>query len=266
MNQSVNLLERNGRREWAERLAHFHHGVDTVAHHRMARIGQYAAMAERSRAKLHSSPVPGDHVPTSNQLGCGGAGFAQSCESNCLDAVFKLLDRLIDVVARGRGPRNGTGMGIFRTEPLLARLSRALPLMPNHRLRPRAGHRSRRKSRLEQLAIGGAVEGNSASQGQTAQAGGSACVFAEMEQDFVQAFLERGRDVAMLVRDLGLGRAAGNEVILQITASRSIVLAVFARLVDGGAREFGFDRRPVAVTACSKKSRKREGRHRAPAP
>ena len=54
---------------------------------------------------------------------------------------------------------------------------------------------------------------------------------AKMQHDLVQTFLKRCGRVAMFVCDLIVRPAARNEVILEIAASRSISLAVLARLV-----------------------------------
>ena len=57
-------------------------------------------MSERSRAKLHSSPVPGDHSSISNQLGRLGARFASDQRRMTVDVVTKLLERFVDVRQR----------------------------------------------------------------------------------------------------------------------------------------------------------------------
>ena len=54
---TMDLLEGDGRREGAKGFAHLDHGVDAVAHFRVAGIGQDAAMPEGARAELHSAAV-----------------------------------------------------------------------------------------------------------------------------------------------------------------------------------------------------------------
>ncbi len=51
-----------------------------------------------------------------------------------------------------------------------------------------------------------------------------------MQHHLIEAFLECGGHVAMLIRDRGFRRSERNEMILEITTSCSIILAIFTSL------------------------------------
>src|SRR5262245_55188968 len=65
MKPLVGFFDRYRGRERPECFAHFYHRVYSVPHIRQARVSEYAAMAERSRAKLHPATVPGDDAAIS---------------------------------------------------------------------------------------------------------------------------------------------------------------------------------------------------------
>src|SRR5262245_4655953 len=68
----MRLLGRHSRGERTERLALFHHGVDSIAHFRMPWIGKDAAVSERARTKLHPPAVPRDDASARNPIGSFG--------------------------------------------------------------------------------------------------------------------------------------------------------------------------------------------------
>src|SRR6266404_9628498 len=96
----MNLLERDGRREGAESLAHLHHGIDTITHFRTPRVRQDAAVPQSPRPELHLSAVPGDHAAVGDQPGGFRAGFGERSEAPHFDAIVKLGERRFNSLRR----------------------------------------------------------------------------------------------------------------------------------------------------------------------
>ena len=227
----LNLVARNGRCERPECLTHLDHGIDAIAHLRVSGIREYAPMAERARAEFHSASVPGDHSPISNLRRCLATGRMERWEPTDFDEVLKLREREFDVVCR-----RGRAQEWDRHALVPDRADSGGPPERSSDCRTivcRGGLNEDfiEAARLKQLPIRGAVQCYAAGQGESTQASAAACMFADMEQHPVQAFLKRGGHVAMLVEELGFRTAAWNEAVFEITASCSVILPVFASLI-----------------------------------
>src|SRR4051812_17683751 len=61
---------------------------------------------------------------------------------------------------------------------------------------------------------------------------------ADMDHGSLETFLQRGRDIAMLVRDFFIGHTAFNERFIKMTPGRAIVLPLIARTIDSEDRYF----------------------------
>ncbi len=96
---------------------------------------------------------------------------------------------------------------------------------------------------LQEAAVGGAVEGDAAGHGELAEAGLAAEVTADVEHDFVEAFLESGGDVTMIVGGVAVRDAGGDQVLFEVAAGGAVGFAVEALIVE--AKDGNFDQAVV---------------------
>src|SRR6266699_2223603 len=89
-------FDEHGWRERPERLPHFHHGVDAVAHLRVAGVGEDAAVAERSRPELHAAAIPRHHPAAGDEPGGLRTGLGQGVEASDLDSIAVRAEGRVD--------------------------------------------------------------------------------------------------------------------------------------------------------------------------
>ena len=163
---AVDFLQRDGGRERPERFALLDHGVDPVAHFGMAGIGQDAAIAEGARAEFHRAAIPRQHAALRDQLGGGGAGFFQRGEFAGRRFDWKTRrgpwHRLI--VVGGTEQRDGHALvgdgAVFGGE--IKRGAQRGAVVAGGGLDIEIVE----EAGAQEMAIGGAVEGNAARQGE----------------------------------------------------------------------------------------------------
>ena len=94
----MHLLQRDRRRKRAKRLAHFHHGVDAVAHFRSSGVREDTAVPEGARSELHRPPVPPDNPALGDQLRRLRAGLVKSVVELGIDLAVELPQRGFDLL------------------------------------------------------------------------------------------------------------------------------------------------------------------------
>src|SRR5262249_13895369 len=85
-------------------------------------------------------------------------------------------------------------------------------------------------------AICSAVERDTARHSELAQASLAAEVAADMEHDFVEAFLQRRSDVAMIVARVAVRNASRDEVLFEVAARRAVGFAIKTLVVQAKKR------------------------------
>ena len=229
---AINFLERDGGGEGAEGFALFDHGIDAVAHFGMAGVGEDAAVAEGARAEFHGTAVPSEDGTGGDEVGGGAAGFVEGGEGADFDLSGEggegLLDGLVVVGGAEEGDvHSAVGDGaIFGGEKKRGAEGGAIVAGGGLDVDvvEQAG--------AEEVTVGGAIEGDAASEGEMLVSGGSGEGAADMEEDGVEAFLKRGGEVAVLGGDFGAGRTGGDEVAVEVIAGGEVVLAFVAGFVE----------------------------------
>jgi len=94
---AIDLLDRYGWGERPERLPHFHHGVDAIAHLGMAGVGEDAPVSQRPRAELHATTIPRHDPAPRDEPGGLRAGLAERGESLHLHPIAILCQCGVDV-------------------------------------------------------------------------------------------------------------------------------------------------------------------------
>src|ERR1700757_199675 len=83
----MNLLDGDCWRERSKRFPFFDHGIDAVAHRRISRVRQDAAVPQGAGTKLHATPVPRHHASVSNESASLDAGLLQAATADNLQTV-----------------------------------------------------------------------------------------------------------------------------------------------------------------------------------
>ena len=92
----IHFAQRNGGREWAKSFAHFHDGIDAIAHFGVAGVGQDTAMAQGTWPELHAAAVPTDDAPVSDQPGGFRACVREAFKRMDVDAAVELFEGFFD--------------------------------------------------------------------------------------------------------------------------------------------------------------------------
>ena len=90
---SMDLLNRHCRCEGSKRLALLDHRVHAVAHFRIRRIGQDAAITECARTVLHSSAMPRDYLSLANHFRSALTGLFKIVELSDVNRAGEILKR-----------------------------------------------------------------------------------------------------------------------------------------------------------------------------
>src|SRR5579872_1733428 len=137
----------------------------------MTRIGDDAAVAESARAELHAAAIPAEDAAIFDQF-CGfGAGFFESCEAGDFNAIAGFGDGFVDLGLRCGGAEKRNGEAVVADSAIAG----AAPESGAERGAVVAGCGLDvdvvEDAGLQEAAVGGAVESDAASHGESAQAG-----------------------------------------------------------------------------------------------
>ncbi len=233
----ADLLQRHGGREGAKCLPHLDHGVDAIAHLRATRIGENAAMAERTRPEFHASAVPGDDPAFRNQAGGLGASLGQRVVAAHLNAIAEFFDCRLDLLRRMHGAEiRGRKSGVVNLAGQGCTVKRGSQ---------RGAVIARRglhvdfveKAGTHEPAIGSAIERDTARQRHPPQPAGLPKMPADVEHDFIQAFLQRSRHVAVIVGNVVIGPPLLYQVFFQILSGCGVVFAFVSGAVQAERRD-----------------------------
>ena len=195
-------------------------GVEDVLHFRAARIGDDAAISERARAPLGASLKPAENFP--------GGNFLRSFPSNHLFGMLRYFHALFAQAAGGNrrahllGRITGPPIGVLHDER--TRLAEDLVMDViggsdgKSRHRPtQVGGKSFERSLIKDFPVRDAIEGHAARKAHRFLFGPGMQTPQHLEQDFLEARLQRRSAVAMNFFDrsrriTGRPQALGHEV------------------------------------------------------
>ena len=215
-----------------EGLALLHHSVDSVAHLRVSRIGQNAAIAQRSRTVFHASAEPCDYPSIRNQLCCGRARGCERIEALPFDLAVETFQRGLNIargVARPKERSRQPVVGnLLRKRTAIERCSQRHAVVAGHGLHIHFIE----QPRAHQLSVRRAVQCNASCQRNPPQSRLLSKFPADVKDCFIQALLQRGSHIFMIVGNWVGRSSARNQVFIEICARGRIVLPFLARLVQ----------------------------------
>src|SRR5690349_23643205 len=156
--------------EGAEGFAHLHHGIDTIAHSRMSWIGQDTAMAQGALPELHAAAIPTDNTAICNQPGGLLACIRKAFERVSFNAAVEVLECFFDLGERVSRPVERYGNTSIANAAILSSPESGCSKRGAIIARSRLHKNVIKHAGLQQLSIGGAIEGHAAGKSKAAQA------------------------------------------------------------------------------------------------
>ena len=181
--------------------------------------------------------MPGEHAAIRDQPGRRNAGIRQAGKSPDFDTVREFLERRLDLRFRTGGSverdRHEHVLHPVHFRGPIERGAQSRPIVTGGRLHVDLVE----DSQAHQLAVGCTIERRSTRQGKTPQARLLREITAYMNDSPLEAFLDRGRDVAVLLGDLGFRHASFDQRFIEVFAGRKVILPLFPRVIDAENRD-----------------------------
>src|SRR5262245_48109367 len=228
----MSLLRRHSRSKGTERLTFLNHGVDSITHFRMTRIGKNAAVSKSARPKLHPPAVPCDNASAGNPIGSFGTRHFRAGKMFHVDVTRVFVERSSDfVVCRSRTKewhRHTTiAHAVVRHGPLQSRTECSAVI---------AGSWLNidlvEEPRAHQFSVRCAIERNPAGQREPSNAGLPLKMAADVKHRHFEPFLKRSGKITMAGCDFFTTLPSRSKLLFEETPRRRVVVALFPSAVQ----------------------------------
>src|SRR5262245_6674311 len=228
----MGLLRRHSRRKGAERLTFLNHGVDSIAHFRMTRIGKNAAVPESARPKFHPPAVPCDNASAGNPIRSFGTRHFRAGKMFHVDVTRVFVERSGDfVVCRSRTKewhRHTTiAHAVVRHAPLQSRAECSAVIAGSG-----LNINLVEEPRAHQFSVRSAIERNPAGQREPSNAGLPLKMAANVKHRNFEPFLKRSGKITMAGCDFFITLPSRSELLFEETPRRYVVVALFPSAVQ----------------------------------